>query len=344
MAASRIARSAIAVAFLTLAVVTTRRAGAEGVPPPVELPQQVSLDQALHFIRTRSLDLLILPKRPSRTRKVTRRWQGRYPILAINGGYGRLPNYDPKTVCMGNAAGCSADTYTAGISDQALIEDSLSGKRDLRLQVAHAALKAARLSRTYALRTIEFQTKAAYAQVALAQRSVAFAKEVQATNVKTLELFQIKLKSGSINDGDLARIETQKLEADQAVDAAVQTLEPDRFALGFLRGVRGPVAVFWVDYHVLDFAVPAGLASADADHLLRTAFDHRPDLLAQGFQAKSAESAITLAKRQVFPDISVSAQYSQTGTNTFDRRLAAELALHALGADPDLLPAARRDP
>ena len=36
--------------------------------------------------------------------------------------------------------------------------------------------------------------------------------------------------SGAINEGDLARIQTQKLEADQALDQAVQTLRQARVA------------------------------------------------------------------------------------------------------------------
>ena len=68
---------------------------------------------------------------------------------------------------------------------------------------------------------------------------------------------------------------------------------------------------------MLDFTVPRALASADGDRLLRNAFTSTGrTFLSQGFQAASAEAAIKLAKRQVFPDIAISAQYSQTGTNT----------------------------
>jgi cobalt-zinc-cadmium efflux system outer membrane protein len=156
--------------------------------------------------------------------------------------------------------------------------------------------------------------KSAYAQVAQEQRALAFAKDTQATNVKTLELFQVRLRSGAINEGDLARIQTQKLEADQAVDQALQGLRQARVALAFLLGVRGPIPEYSVDDHILDFVVPETLRSADEDHLLRLAFDHRPDLLAQGYQRASAQAAIALAKRQRFPDITLSAQYTQTGT------------------------------
>src|ERR1019366_8596331 len=152
--------------------------------------------------------------------------------------------------------------YTVGLSDQAAIEDTLSGKRDLRLKVARKALAAARLSRNDALRTIQYQVKAAYAAVAQAQRALSFAKENQATNIKTVQLFTIRLKSGAINEGDLARVETQKLEADQAVDQAAVAVRQARVALAYLLGVRGPTPEFTVDDKVLDYAVPPQLANA----------------------------------------------------------------------------------
>lgn len=317
MTLSRLPRAAIGAALVAASLVFAGPSGADVIPQPVELPQQLTMDQAVQILRTKSLDLLIA-EAAVRNAEGDVGVAGAVPNPALNVGYGRvLPPYDSggsKFGCDVSPNGCSANQWTVGIADQAAIEDSLSGKRDLRLKVARAALAAARLSRNDALRTIEFQVKSAYAQVAQAQRALYFAKDTQATNVKTLELFQTRLRSGAINEGDLARIQTQKLEADQAVDQAMQSLRQARVALAFLLGVRGPIPDFVVDDHILDYSVPEPLARADEDRLLRLAFDHRPDLLAQGYQRASAEAAIALAKRQRFPDITLSAQYTQTGT------------------------------
>jgi cobalt-zinc-cadmium efflux system outer membrane protein len=308
---SRPVRSALASAFVAACLAFSGPARAEGVPQPVELPAQLSLDASMQLLRTRSLDLLIA-EASVKNAEGDVGVAGAVPNLALSLGYGRVLNYNPGIACD-NAPGCSANQYSIGLTDQAAIEDSLSGKRDLRLKVANRALAAAKLQRNDALRNLEFQVKSAYAQVEQAQRGLVFAREVQATNVKTLQLFQIRRKAQDINDGDLARIETQKLEADQAVDAAIQALRQARFALAFLLGVRGPVPEFSVDDKGLDYAVRSSLANADLDRLLRTAFEHRPDLQALGYQRSSAEAAIALAKRQRFPDITVSAQYTQTG-------------------------------
>ena len=318
------ARTPIALAFF-LVLLVAGRAAAEGVPKAVELPQQLSLDQATEILRTRSLDLLIA-EAAVRNAEGDESVAGAVPNPALGLGYGRvLPPYNPDqngppvagspSPSRAACPGCSANEYTASLSDQAAVEDSLSGKRTLRLKVARAALAAAKLSRSDALRTLEFQVKAAYAAVAQAQRAMAFSRENQATNVKTVQLFEIRLKSGAINEGDLARVETQKLEADQAVDQANVALRQARVALAFLLGVRGPAPEFTVDDKVLDYSVPTALAGAQLDALLRTAFEHRADLLAQGYQRASAEAAIALAKRQRFPDITLSAQYTQIGVD-----------------------------
>jgi cobalt-zinc-cadmium efflux system outer membrane protein len=47
--------------------------------------------------------------------------------------------------------------------------------------------------------------------------------------------------------------------------------------------------------------------------LLRTAFDHRPDLLALGYQKASSAAQVDLTTRQRFPDITLSLGYTQGG-------------------------------
>lgn len=312
----RVACSIMGVGLLAAALASARPAAAQAIPQPAELPLQLSLDQAIEILRTRSLDVLIAEAAVHNAEGDVG-VAGAVPNPQASVGYGRVFTYDPgncSTGPTGPAVFCDNNYYQAGLSDQNAIEDSLSGKRDLRLKVARAALAAARLSRNDALRTIEFQVKAAYAAVAQAQRALAFTKDTQATTIKTLELFQARLRSGAINEGDVARVQTQKLEADQAVDQADQGLRQARIALAFLLGARGPVPDFTVDDHILDYSVPASLAGADEDKLLRMAFDHRPDLLAQGYQRASARANIDLARRLRFPDVALGVNYVQSGT------------------------------
>jgi cobalt-zinc-cadmium efflux system outer membrane protein len=169
------------------------------------------------------------------------------------------------------------------------------------------------MSRVDAQRTLSFQVESTYLLVAQATLGAKFAKEVADSNGTILEKFKVKFASGAINDGDLARMETQKAESDQALDNALQTLRQTHIALAFLLGVRGEVPSFDVDTKVLDYAVPSELANATEIALLRKAFEHRPDLIAAGYSVYQAQAALDLVRRQKFPDIALSLGYSAGG-------------------------------
>jgi cobalt-zinc-cadmium efflux system outer membrane protein len=313
----------------TAALMTAEGARAEGpVPTPTELPQTLTLDEALHIFRTRGLELLIADAN-------VRSAEGAIgvagampnPVLGANWsdaftyhgadpscGWGKpgSAGYGPGST-TGNYAKCGNWGWNVNVSDSAAIEDSLSGKRDLRMRVARNALAAAKMNRVDAQRTLSFQVESAYLQVAQATLGAKFAKEVADSNATILDKFKVKFASGAINDGDLARMETQKAESDQGLDTAVNTLRQTRLALAFLLGVRGEVPNFDVDPKVLDFAVPSELANATEVALLKKAFEHRPDLIAAGYSVYTAQAALDLVRRQRFPDIALSLGYSAGG-------------------------------
>jgi cobalt-zinc-cadmium efflux system outer membrane protein len=306
--------------FVALAVACflgARGASADDVvPPATEIPQVLTLEDALRIFRTRGLPLLIADA-STRTAEGVAMAAGYVPnpVLSTSVGNGLTfsNNQYSQQNCLQNGAACNPWIFNVGISDSAAIEDSLSGKRDLRQKVARNALAAAKMSRADAERTIAFQVKAAYAQVAQAVLAYKFAKDVAASNVITLKKFQDRYRTGAINEGDLERIETQKFESDQAMTQAAQALRQARVGLAFLVGVRGEVPDFDVDTKVLDFTVPSALKDATEIGLLRTAFDHRPDLLALGYMMTSAQMQIALTKRQKFPDITLGANYAWGG-------------------------------
>jgi cobalt-zinc-cadmium efflux system outer membrane protein len=282
-------------------------ARADVVPAAVELPSLLTLDDAIRIFRQRGLELLIA-EAAVQSAEGDVHSAGMIPNPSVSLGYGRAFGYDAS-----QCSTCSANTYAVSLSDSAAIEDSLSGKRSLRIRVARAALAAVKMQRSDAQRQLEFQIKAAYAQVALARASLDFAKEIQASNVKTLALNKLRYPD-VIDEGALARIETQKLESDQQVDLADQTLRITRVNLAFLMGVRGRVPNFDVEKDLLKYAVPGSLAVASEESLMKSAIEHRPDLRVLAYQKARAEAAIALARRNRFPDISFSVGYTMTGT------------------------------
>jgi cobalt-zinc-cadmium efflux system outer membrane protein len=319
-------------------------ARAEGpVPPSTELPRTLALDDALQIFRSRGIELLIADANVRSAEGATK-IAGAVPNPGISATWGKAFTYTPNDPSCGwgggagfgpapasgpagNYAKCGSWSWNVTVTDNAAIEDTVSGKRDLRLKVARNALAAAKLSRVDAERILTFQVRAAYLQVAQATLGQKFAQDVADANVTLLEKVRVWLREGKsgITDADVARMETQKSESDQAVDNARAALRQARVALAFLLGVRGEVQDFDVDTHVLDYRVPTGLADATEVGLLRTAFSHRPDLVAAGYNLYSAEAALELVRRQKVPDIALqfgytggglgSAQYGGSGTN-----------------------------
>jgi outer membrane protein, heavy metal efflux system len=311
-------------------------------PPSTELPSTLTIDDAIRLFRAKGLELLIADANV-RSAEGQIKIAGAVPNPTVSYTWGKAFTYTPNdpscgwgggngygpssAVGAGNYAHCGSWSWNVTVSDSAALEDTLSGKRDLRLKTARAALAAAKMSRVDAERTLTFQVKAAYLQVAQAMLGYKFAKDVADTNRTLLEKVRIWLREGKtgITDADVARMETQKSESDQAVDSSLETLRQARVALAFLLGVRGEVPDFEVDVHALDYSVPPALANVTEVGLLRTAFTHRPDLIAAGYNVYSAESALALVKRQKFPDIALSlgyasgglgsAQYGGSGTN-----------------------------
>jgi len=307
------------------------REGGPELPDPTDLPQALTLDDALRVFRARGFGLLIADAAIVAAQGVERAAQY-IPNPSLSVGYGRVLGYNPNAitaspVTVANAAntgtmfqvlngcsGCSANQYTVSLSDQAAIEDSLANKRGLRTRVAHAALEAAKLSRADAERTLVFAVKTAYFSAVQARAAYEFAKDVQQAAAHEYDLNNERLSAGKINDGDFERIRQTALEAQQAVDTAFQTLRQTKVALAFLLGVRGRVPDYEIDKATLKFAVPAPVGTATVDTLIRDAVKRRPDLASLGYQEERARASIALARRQRFPDISLALQYSMTGS------------------------------
>jgi cobalt-zinc-cadmium efflux system outer membrane protein len=267
----------------------------------------LSLSQAVATFRERGFDLL-LAEQAAESVRADSIIASSIPNPAVNGAISKSFGYSASQ------AGQASIGFTAGLSDSAAIEDTLSGKRGLRMTVGRAAYEAAKLSRKDAQRTLEFTLKQAYTQTAQAKALLAFALEVQKTNVDTLTLMKLRYEKGAISEADLAKIETAKLESDQAVDSTTYVLRQNQVLLGFLLGSRKPAPEYDVDEAVLHTPIPDDIAKANRDGLIDRAFQTRPDLAASRHQVERADSSVSLAKRLRFPDIALSAQYSQEGT------------------------------
>lgn len=273
----------------------------------VDLPGSLTLDDALRLFRQRGFDLLIAEAAVQNAQgDVHAAGAVPNPNWQLWGSYTTATNCDPASSICNTPWG-----VTAGLGDSNAIEDAISGKRGLRLKVARAALAAAKQNRADAQRTLEFSVKQAYTQAVLARDNLDFALEVQKSAQQTYDLMHLRYNAGAISEADEAKVETFKLEAEQAVDTANQALRVAKLGVAFLLGVRGAVPDFHVDQDLPKFRIPGAIGQVSREGMLKEAFEHRPDLLAAMSQRQRAEASIRLNKRLRFPDISLNLQYQQ---------------------------------
>jgi cobalt-zinc-cadmium efflux system outer membrane protein len=277
-------------------------------PPTIALPPMLTLDESLRLFRAHGLDLLLADAAVA-SAKANSLTAAAIPNPSLTGAYLYAPGYVAPPGCPT----CTAGGVTVGLSDGAAFFDTVWGKRKLRRAVADAALRAAKMSRADAQRTLEFQLKQQYIQAVLARDLLDFTHEVQAAATQVLELNQVRYRAGAISEADVAKVETAKLEADADADRAEQDLGTAKANLAFLLGVRGEVPEFKIEQDLPRFAVPASLAAATRDHLLRGAYENRPDLKAAALNTQSAEAAIHSARHLVLPDIQLQVQFFAQG-------------------------------
>jgi cobalt-zinc-cadmium efflux system outer membrane protein len=283
-------------------------AGAQPDARPSNLPK-LTLDAAVARFNQHGFDLVIADAQVAMS-QADKLNLTQVPNPTLNGGVGKVFGYDPS-----QCSGCSDWTFNVGITDNAAIMRSLVGKRDLRGNVADAAIAAAKMSKEDARRTLVATVKNAYIEVARAQKAVDLAKETQDSWQKMVNIGVVQGHAGASDEGAFARIMTAKLQADVALDQAQVAVEAAKHNLLFLLGERTATeADFDVDADTINYSVPSKISSATVDGLLKEAKDDRPDLRVVIAQKEHAQQGIDLAKRERVPDIALGLNYSQTGT------------------------------
>lgn len=310
-----VARAALVAALAAGAL--DARAQAPAVPEPPAIPARLDLDTALRLARERGLDVLLAEAAVAGARGDLEA-AGAVANPTVSLGYGRSTPFGRCTDATGASVACRPlpdAALSASLSDGGAVADALAGKRGLRTAVARRALEAARLSRDDAIRVLEGAVKAQFASTALARAALDFSREAASAADRTLALTRAREQAGAISEADVARVETQKLEADQAVDGAQAALAAARIGLATLLGARGEIPAFQVEPGGLDrVTVPPALAAADRAALVARALADRPDLRAAERQVAQSEAALALARRMRVPDVSLSLSYAQQGT------------------------------
>jgi cobalt-zinc-cadmium efflux system outer membrane protein len=273
-------------------------------------PTHVSMADALRLFRERGFDVLLAEAAVDSAKADVESAEA-IPNPAFSGGVGRSFSFNSS-----QCPGCTALAWSAGVSDQSALADTLSGKRGLRQRTAELALAAARQNRADAQRTLEAGLRQQYLEAVYAQDALDLAHESQARLAHVLELIQARFQHGAISEVDVLKVETEKLNADQEAERAQFSLVNAKVALAFLLGVRGRTPDFEVDTDLPRYRIPDDLGSATVDSLLERARQQRPDLVAARLQFDRANSSVASAKRLRVPDFALSLDVSGQGSGS----------------------------
>jgi len=276
-------------------------------PAPSDLPAQLTLGEALRIFRQRGLDLLLAEAAVGQAEGDLRS-AGALPAPTLGLSTGRTQGYVPTL------PGQSVHAYGASLEDGGAVDDLVAGRRRLRLRAADAALRAARLGREDALRTVGTLVKQQFVQAALARLNLELATETRASARRTLDLVRKTCAAGATSEVDVARAEVASLETEQGLESARQNLELAQASLNFLLGGRGPVPAFEATGTFDHPPLPPELASTTPQRLLGLARAHRPDLAAARALEERGQAAVAQARREWVPQTGWSLAVNQQGS------------------------------
>jgi cobalt-zinc-cadmium efflux system outer membrane protein len=178
-------------------------------------------------------------------------------------------------------------------------------KHTRRVETAERGTEVAKLQVEQAAREVVHSVRGAFAEALHAQEERDLAEEARTRYDDTLRLTNAQYKVGSISKNNFKKIELEQLRYLQSQHEAELALDVAREKLGELL-VLAPGAL-------PSKLEPTGPPSAEEDlqALTHKALDQRPDLRAQRKSIERAEAALSSARRDAFPDISIGLSYSR---------------------------------
>jgi cobalt-zinc-cadmium efflux system outer membrane protein len=196
---------------------------------------------------------------------------------------------------------------------QQLIETA--GKRRLRIESSELATEAVNFDVQDVARVLTNAVRRSFYSLILAQKTIKVASDNLEHYREILRVNEIRLKVGDVAAVDFIRIEVESLKAQSDQDQARTALDQARAELLLLLG--------WPENSLDISAVETWpeaspeIALAKQDQLIGRALERRPDMQAARTRIAQASTTLTLAKRQIIPDVTISAFYDHDAGNYF---------------------------
>ncbi|HVU52035.1 MAG TPA: TolC family protein [Polyangia bacterium] len=308
---SKVQPRALSAGLLVAALLTGGRAARAEAGGEAPIPARLSLADAERLFLEHGLDLLIAQYGAEGAEGDVKA-AGAHPNPGLDVGTSWAPAAKHGLIYdLGpNASPTSTWGLSFGVSDNAALEDQLSGKRSLRIEAATKALAAARLNVGDVKRLGLAALRQAYVAAVMARLDVEAARESLDTYDKQLALNQKRYDEGAISGLDLSRATQAELEAQQTLDQARSGATQATAALLFLLGARGKAPEITLTT-AIGYSVLSRLKDATLEPLAAEAEDNRPDAKIALANLEQAEVSVRQARRARFPDLSLSLGYSE---------------------------------
>jgi cobalt-zinc-cadmium efflux system outer membrane protein len=228
------------------------------------------------------------------------------PTLTVGAG--------PSLGCYGPGCRAGSPTLTAGVSDQGALSQVLVGKRGLRVEAAQAGVASAEAQREDSQRQLDSLIKQQFVAAVTAERATQFSQQVRDSTAQTAALIRERYQAGAVDEADVSRVETQRFEAEQALDGSRQNAEAQRSLLAFLLGRESGAQALTLEPGLFTrTAVSPELDHATLADLVTRALERRPDVRAQAAAVQQAEATVASLERQRVPDVALGATFAQQG-------------------------------
>lgn len=169
----------------------------------------------------------------------------------------------------------------------------------------------ARLRIEDALRMVRHTVASAYVDVIREQTERAFARDIHARYMQTVELTRKRFDAGDVAESELRAIELEGMRyANAEIDAEAE-LRVARQNLAALLAYDSECALPQI-FAELPKEHVFSLQKSNAQELVEQALEHRPDYLAIAAALRRAELDVVAAKRRAFPEPSLEFGYTRS--------------------------------
>jgi cobalt-zinc-cadmium efflux system outer membrane protein len=188
-----------------------------------------------------------------------------------------------------------------------------AGKRQVKIQSSQLATQASEEDLYDAVRTFSNAVRKAFYALLLAQKTYDFAagniehyREIQRAN-------RLRLEQGDISESDFLRIKVEATKAQSDLDKAQASLDQARSDLAVLLAWPEDAMAFKARD---DWPAATEIGqSRGRDALFARALEQRPDLKAAQLRIEQARRDLSLARKQVIPDVTVGGYYQHDPGN-----------------------------